>query len=180
MFKLEAGTTEFKDKMDRWKNKMKNTKFMSFSTLHSASPSTSSSDSSSDQSIGFFHENVTFGGLIGVSSNVLKKKTTTTRKKMEMKASSSLWLLLLCVRPRSSYYAKNNKATIPLSLGQYLALERRHKQMSLVYGFRHEDDDDQGKNPHRNRINKKPWQGKNYWFPSIAKLFSCFSNVQGN
>ncbi|MED6222105.1 hypothetical protein PIB30_061255 [Stylosanthes scabra] len=170
--------------MDRWnKHKMKNTKSsMSFSTLHSASPSTSSSDSSSDQSIGFFHQNVTFGGLIGVSGNV-SKRTRITKMKKTMKASN-LYLLLLHVKLRlrlrwKSYHAKNNKATIPVSLGQYLALERsKHKQMSLVCGYRHDDDEE---NSYRKRSSKVPRQAKNYRFGSIAKLFSCFSsNVQGN
>ncbi|CAJ1955740.1 unnamed protein product [Sphenostylis stenocarpa] len=105
---------------------------ISFNTLLTASPS-SSSHSSSDldtQSTGSFFpdQSTTLGSLMGVSSIVelskrslreTKTELLKSRKKLKLKLWS--WFFCLGSRSRNGEAEKNN----PPSLGQFLAVERR-------------------------------------------------------
>ncbi|KAF5744613.1 hypothetical protein HS088_TW07G00188 [Tripterygium wilfordii] len=103
---------------------------ISFNAILTGSP-TSSSDSSSDldsKSTGsFFHDNsITLGRLIGISSVLeLYRKSIRGRKAEDLKekksSKSKTWFFSLCSRDSTDAESSNN----PLSLGQFLAVERR-------------------------------------------------------
>ncbi|XP_065865512.1 uncharacterized protein At3g17950-like [Euphorbia lathyris] len=107
---------------------------ISFNTLHTASP-TSSTDSSSDldtASTGsFFHDrSITLGSLIGASSSSKILKSSRVRKVEAVKEKKSkTWIFSLC--PRETTDAENgnninvNVNNNPPSLGDFLAVERR-------------------------------------------------------
>ncbi|WCJ41221.1 hypothetical protein M5689_022103 [Euphorbia peplus] len=100
---------------------------ISFNTLHTASP-VSSTDSSSDldtESTGsFFHDrSITLGSLIGAS---LKTSKSSRRvKKVENKKSNKTWMFSLCSRDTTDAPNVNNINSNAPSLGQFLAVERR-------------------------------------------------------
>ncbi|GAV57917.1 hypothetical protein CFOL_v3_01453 [Cephalotus follicularis] len=108
---------------------------VSFNTLLNGS-STSSTDTSSDldtESTGsFFHDrSITLGSLIGVSSILELSKRSLRRSLRGRKAEvlkekksnnkSRTWLFSLCSRDSTDAENVNN----PLSLGHFLAVERR-------------------------------------------------------
>ncbi|KAK9280348.1 hypothetical protein L1049_014036 [Liquidambar formosana] len=118
---------------------------MSFNTLLTGSPS-SSSDSSSDldtESTGsFFHDkSITLGSLIGVSSILeLSRRSIRGRKPEVLRGKknykSKTWLFSLCSRASTDAESVNN----PSSLGHFLAVERRaanecrRNQSPTIYG----------------------------------------------
>ncbi|XP_021289815.1 uncharacterized protein LOC110420769 [Herrania umbratica] len=100
---------------------------VSFSTLLTASPS-SSSISSSDldtQSTGsFFHDNsITLGSLLGVSSFLELSRRSTRRRTTETlrDQKSRPWLFSLCSKQSTDAVDTNNAQ----SLGHFLEVERR-------------------------------------------------------
>lgn len=105
---------------------------ISFNTLLTGSPSSSSTDSSSDldtESTGsFFHDrSITLGSLIGVSSIFeLSKRSVRVKRAENLKVKRNqkpkTCLFSLCSRDSTDAESVNNN---PPSLGHFLAVERR-------------------------------------------------------
>ncbi|XP_061354186.1 uncharacterized protein At3g17950-like [Gastrolobium bilobum] len=180
--------------------KRKNSGSMSFNTLLSGSPSSSTDSSSSNldtqSTESFFQDNsITFGSLIGVSSILELSRRSLRRAKTQVlkskKSNPSSWLLCLCLRSRDPH-AENN----PSSLGQFLALERKtanknrknqtplHDEFPLTQTIAEPNSLFVSGSiaPHRSissrenigtqRENRASGHGNN-WFGSLAEIFSC-------
>ncbi|GMI97100.1 hypothetical protein HRI_003379300 [Hibiscus trionum] len=106
---------------------------VSFNTLLTASPS-SSSDLDTELTGSCSHDNsITFGSLIGVSSILELSKRSVRGKKAEAtkqnrinnnNKTSKVWVFSLCSRDNVDVES-DNMIDVPSSLGHFLAVERR-------------------------------------------------------